>query len=75
MTNYKTHNKFFILIKILFIYLIFSSKPFAGENDKFKNITEGNLNAKIEIIVYESLTCSHCANFHKKVYPDLKKIL
>jgi protein-disulfide isomerase len=23
--------------------------------------------------LYESLTCGHCANFHKNVYPDLKK--
>ena len=73
MTNYKTHNKFFILIKILFIYLIFSSKPFAGENNQLKAFIEGNENAKIEILVYESLTCPHCATFHNEVYPNLKK--
>ena len=33
----------------------------------------GNPDAKITIIAYESLTCSHCANFHKDVYPQLKK--
>ena len=33
----------------------------------------GNPNAKITIIAYESLTCSHCASFHKDVYPQLKK--
>ena len=38
-----------------------------------KRITSGNEDAKITIIVYESLTCSHCANFHKDVYPQLKK--
>ena len=38
-----------------------------------KVIYEGNVDAKIQLIVYESLTCSHCANFHKNVYPDLKK--
>ena len=38
-----------------------------------KRITSGNEDAKITIIVYESLTCSHCANFHKDVYPKLKK--
>jgi protein-disulfide isomerase len=43
------------------------------ENNKFINITEGSENAKIKILVYESLTCSHCATFHNKVYPDLKK--
>ena len=36
-------------------------------------IISGNENAKITIIAYESLTCSHCANFHKNVYPQLKK--
>ncbi|MDC0233622.1 DsbA family protein, partial [Candidatus Pelagibacter sp.] len=25
------------------------------------------------IIAFESLTCSHCANFHKNVYPQLKE--
>ena len=38
-----------------------------------KAIFEGSHEAKIHLIVYESLTCSHCANFHKNVYPDLKK--
>ena len=33
----------------------------------------GNQNAKISIIAFESLTCSHCASFHKDVYPQLKK--
>tara|TARA_Y100000992_G_scaffold219395_1_gene151890 strand:- start:542 stop:1117 length:576 start_codon:yes stop_codon:yes gene_type:complete len=42
-------------------------------NAEIKRIVSGNLNAKISIIVYESLTCSHCANFHKDVYPLLKK--
>ena len=36
-------------------------------------IVAGNKNAKITIIVYESLTCSHCADFHEQVYPQLKK--
>ena len=31
------------------------------------------INANIKIIVFESLTCGACANFHKNVYPDLKK--
>jgi len=38
-----------------------------------KTILEGNINAKIKLIVYESLTCSHCADFHKEIYPELKK--
>ena len=38
-----------------------------------KRIVSGNDNAKITIIAFESLTCSHCADFHKNVYPQLKK--
>ena len=38
-----------------------------------KRIISGNEKARITIIAYESLTCSHCANFHKDVYPQLKK--
>ena len=39
---------------------------------KVNAIIDGNIDAKIELIVYESLTCSHCAAFHEKVYPKLK---
>jgi len=41
--------------------------------DEIKRIFVGNKDAKITIIAYESLTCSHCANFHKDVFPELKK--
>ena len=55
----------------LFLILIFglSTNAYA----EIKRIVSGNQNAKITIIAYESLTCSHCANFHKDVYPSLKK--
>ena len=36
-------------------------------------IVSGDEKAKITIIAYESLTCSHCASFHKDIYPQLKK--
>ena len=45
----------------------------SGAGAEIKRITSGNENAKITIIAYESLTCSHCADFHKDVYPKLKK--
>ena len=44
-----------------------------NSNAQTKRIISGNENAKITIIAYESLTCSHCANFHKDIYPQLKK--
>ena len=40
---------------------------------EIKRIIVGNKDAKISIIAFESLTCSHCANFHKDIYPLLKK--
>ena len=42
-------------------------------NAEIRPITEGNIDAKIKIVVFESLTCSHCAKFHKDVYPGLKE--
>ena len=42
-------------------------------NAEIKTISEGSVDAKIKIIIFESLTCSHCANFHKNVYPGLKE--
>ena len=62
------------LTSVLFIiFIIFSAKAFAADNEIIKRITEGEESAKITIIAYESLTCGHCANFHKDVYPELKK--
>ena len=43
------------------------------KSNVIKQIYEGAENAKVIMLVYESLTCSHCADFHKEVYPDLKK--
>ena len=57
----------------LFLFLIFIFGLSTGANAEIKRIVSGNQNAKITIIAYESLTCSHCANFHKDVYPSLKK--
>ena len=58
---------------LFIIFIIFSAKAFAAENEIVKRITEGEESAKITIIAYESLTCGYCANFHKDVYPELKK--
>ena len=58
--------------KIYLLILIFfgiTTNIFAENN----RIVSGQSDAKIIIIAYESLTCSHCADFHKNVYPQLKK--
>ena len=57
----------------LFLFLILIFGLSTSANAEIKRIVSGNQNAKIIIIAYESLTCSHCANFHKDVYPSLKK--
>ena len=74
--------------KILLIFVIFLSSCSPSDDNKksdkssnnaieisgeIKRISVGNIDAKIIIITYESLTCSHCADFHKDVYPQLKK--
>ena len=64
-------------MKKVIIFLIFIltqvSTVNAESSDEIKRIIVGNKNAKITIIAYESLTCSHCANFHIDVYPELKR--
>ena len=56
---------------ILFLILFFGLAT--NVNADTNRIISGNLNAKITIITYESLTCSHCADFHNNIYPQLKK--
>ena len=55
---------------LLFILIFGSAADIYAEPNR---IFSGNKDAKIIIIAYESLTCNHCANFHKNVYPQLKK--
>ena len=57
-------------IIIILILLFGSTYSVSAENQR---IVSGKENAKITIIAYESLTCSHCATFHKDIYPKLKK--
>ena len=59
-------------IIFLFAFIFFYFESVLAET-KVKALLEGNIDAKISIIVYESLTCGHCADFHKEVYPRLKK--
>ena len=60
--------KLALILSIIFFY----SGSVLAET-KIKPLNEGNVDAKVSIIVYESLTCGHCADFHKEVYPKLKK--
>ena len=53
------------ILGILFFILLIDS---ANSDYKINPLREGNVDAEIELIVYESLTCSHCANFHKNIF-------
>ena len=59
--------------KIIFLFVIFFIALSNAHSEEIKRIMVGNKEAKITIIAFESLTCSHCANFHKNVFPQLKK--
>jgi protein-disulfide isomerase len=37
------------------------------------DVVVGRPDAPVTIIEYASMTCSHCANFHNNVYPEMKK--
>jgi protein-disulfide isomerase len=39
----------------------------------YREFIHGDPKAKLTVIEYASLTCSHCANFHQKVWPEIKK--
>ena len=59
--------------KIFFIFLIFICASSSAYSKEIKRIIVGNIDAKISIIAFESMTCSHCADFHKNVFPKLKE--
>ena len=56
----------FLKIFLLF-FLFFTSQV------ESKILSIGDPNAKITVKVFSSLTCPHCASFHKKIFKDLKK--
>ena len=58
-------NKVFLII----FFLVFS---FASQAES-KILSIGSADAKVTVKVFSSLTCPHCATFHKSVFNDLKK--
>ena len=59
-------------IYLIFFFLFFSLGANATADYSKYEIKEGNENAKVKIFIFESLTCPHCADFHKNIYPNLK---
>ena len=66
--------KLFVFIKILLIYLIICLKSYADDLAMKNNlVVVGPDDAVVKIKVFSSLTCPHCASFHIKVIPKIKK--
>ena len=68
------NTKIFFIIKIISFYLILSLKCYSdnlGANNSL--VVLGPDKATVKIKVFSSLTCTHCANFHIKVVPEIKK--
>ena len=58
---------------IIFIIIFYSFIGNVSYSKEILPIIEGNVDAKIKLIIYESMTCTHCADFHKNIYPKLKE--
>ena len=56
------------IYKILFFILISFSV-----NAENKILSIGKVDSKITVKVFSSLTCPHCASFHKNIFEELKK--
>jgi len=66
--------KIFFLIKIILFYFIFSVKSYSDSLEKNGSlIVLGSDAAVVKIKVFSSLTCPHCASFHTKVVPEIKR--
>ena len=66
--------KLFFLIKVFVIYLIICFNSYADNSKVDKSIVAmGSYDAMVKIKIFSSLTCPHCANFHIKVVPEIKK--
>ena len=66
--------KIFFLIKIILFFTILSVKSYSDNSEKNDSlIVLGSDTAIVKIKVFSSLTCPHCANFHTKVVPEIKR--
>ena len=66
--------KIFFLIKIILFFFIFSVKSYSDNLEKNDSlIVLGSDTAVVKIKIFSSLTCPHCANFHTKVVPEIKR--
>ena len=68
------NTKISFLIKIIFFCFILSLKSYADNSDTNNSLVVlGSDKAIVKIKIFSSLTCPHCANFHIKIVPEIKK--
>jgi protein-disulfide isomerase len=59
--------------KIISLAILFLLSFSTLNTDEIDILKIGSDKAKITVKVFSSLTCPHCANFHNKIFDDLKK--
>lgn len=64
----KINFKIILLINAVLIYFLLCIQAYS---DNFVKL--GNDQAKVKIKIFSSLTCPHCANFHRNIVPKIKK--
>ena len=73
---YKINSRLIFLLASIFI-LVFNQGLLASEIDNknylYQEMEKGEESAPVVMIEYASLTCSHCAEFYKSVFPKLKR--
>tara|TARA_B100001250_G_scaffold400456_1_gene411030 strand:- start:176 stop:799 length:624 start_codon:yes stop_codon:yes gene_type:complete len=75
MNKLDLNSRFFLLLKTILFCFLLSAKCYAdSSNNSNKFIVLGEDNAEVKIKVFSSFTCPHCASFHFKVLPEIKKI-
>ena len=66
--------KLFFLIKIILFYFILSIKCYSDNSNASDSLVVlGSDKAIVKIKIFSSLTCPHCANFHIKIVPEIKR--
>ncbi len=73
MIRFNTKYKIFFIINFFLFLIILSTKCYADNLSDNDLVVFGPDNAKIKIKIFSSLTCPHCADFHTKIIPDIKK--
>ena len=57
-----------LICKIIFVFFVFLSVE-----AKSKEVSIGDVSSKVTIKVFSSLTCPACANFHSKIFYQIKE--